>query len=156
MINLNTLKAELTRDEGLRLSPYHCTSGKLTVGVGRNLDDNPLTKEEVAHVGHDGRTQPISVGVASYLLGNDINKVMADLDRAVPWWINLDDVRRRVLVNMCFNLGINGLLTFKTTLGLIKAGDYGTASLSMLKSKWATQVKGRAIRLASMMRTGTV
>ncbi len=155
MINLNDLKVELIRDEGVRLSPYRCTAGKLTIGVGRNLDDNPLTKEEIAYVGHDARTKPISNGAAVYLLGNDIKKVIADLDKSIPWWSKLDDARGRVLVNMCFNLGIKGLLTFKTTLGYIKAGKYDEAASSMMQSKWATQVKGRAVRLSLMMKNGT-
>jgi lysozyme len=156
MINLNDLKVELIRDEGVRLSPYRCTAGKLTIGVGRNLDDNPLTKEEIAYVGHDARTKPISNGAAVYLLGNDIKKVIADLDKSIPWWSKLDDARGRVLVNMCFNLGIRGLLTFKTTSRIYK-GTVSTTKRhqSMMQSKWATQVKGRAVRLSLMMKNGT-
>jgi lysozyme len=130
---------ELTRDEGLRLKPYRCSAGKLTIGIGRNLDD----------VG-------ISHGEAEILLRNDIARAEADLDRDLPWWKTLDEVRRRVLVNMAFNLGIRGLLGFKNTLELVRTGRYLDAAQHMLDSKWAKQVGPRAVRLATMMRDGGV
>jgi lysozyme len=140
MLNQNdqVLISELERDEGFRLSLYKDTVGKLTIGCGRNLDDVGISEAE-----------------ARMLLANDIAKTKSDLDRRLPWWRALNEVRQRVLLNMCFNLGIGGLCKFEQTLALIKAGDYAGAADAMLKSKWATQVKGRATRLAAMMRTGT-
>lgn len=142
-MDIKVLVAELERDEGLRLKPYRDTVGKLTVGVGRNLDDVGLSQDE-----------------AEYLLQNDIKRACADLDANLPWWRELDDVRQRVLVNMCFNMGIGsiqagrGLLSFGITLLKVKSGDYAGAAAGMLASKWAGQVGGRAKRLADMMRTG--
>jgi lysozyme len=136
-LDVATLVAELTRDEGLRLKPYRCTAGKLTVGIGRNLDD-----------------RGISVTEAEFLCHNDVADVITDLDRELPWWRDLDPVRQRVLANMAFNMGIGGLLTFKNTLRLVKDGKYLEASQHMLASKWAGQVGPRALRLAQMMRDG--
>ncbi len=131
------LCAELKRDEGVRLKPYRDTVDKLTIGTGRNLDD----------VG-------ISLAENDCLLINDIHRVERDLDQYLPWWRGLDDVRQRVLSNMCFNLGIGKLLGFKQTLQLIQSGQYEAAARAMLQSKWANQVKQRAVRLAAMMRVG--
>lgn len=131
------LVAELTRDEGLRLKPYRCTAGKLTIGVGRNLDD----------VG-------ISQGEAEIMLRNDIDRATEGLDREIPWWRALDPVRQRVMVNMAFNLGIRGLVGFKNTMELIRCGEYLDAAQHMLATKWAKQVGPRAERLALMMRDG--
>ena len=133
------LVRELTRDEGLRLKPYRCTAGKLTIGVGRNLDD----------VG-------ISQGEAEIMLRNDIDRAAEGLDRELPWWRNLDEVRQRVMVNMTFNLGIAGLLGFKNTIELVRTGQYLDAAQHMLATKWAKQVGPRAERLALMMRDGRV
>lgn len=138
-MNHDTLIKELTRDEGLRLKPYRCTAGKLTIGVGRNLDD----------VG-------ISPGEAEILLRNDIARAEADLDKALPWWRSLDEVRQRVIVNMAFNLGVPGLLKFKRTLRHVQAKEWLQAANAMLDSKWAKQVGPRAIRLATLMRDGGV
>lgn len=145
-MDADTLIRELTRDEGLSLKPYRDSVGKMTIGVGRNLDD----------VG-------ISPGEAEIMLRNDIARAQADLDRELPWWRGLDPVRQRVLVNMTFNMGIGsrgpkpcGLLSFSSTLELIHLGRYLEAAQHMLDSKWARQVGARAERLALMMRDGGV
>ena len=137
MLNRQLLKDELIRDEGLKLKPYRCTAGKLTIGVGRNLDD----------VG-------ISASEAMMLLDHDIERVLAQLNMHLPWWHKLSENRARVLINMAFQLGINGLLKFKNTLTLIQAEKYQDAAKAMLDSKWAQQTPNRARRLAKMMEEG--
>lgn len=136
-MNLDLMKAELRADEGERLKPYKDTVGKLTIGVGRNLDDVGISEEE-----------------SGYLLGNDIDRTMMALDNALPWWRQLDEVRQRVVVNMAFNMGVRGLLLFKQTLAAMQSGDYSHAADQMLNSTWATQVGLRASRLSKMMREG--
>lgn len=137
MLDYDELIRELRRDEGVRRKPYRDTVGKLTIGVGRNLDDVGLFDDEV-----------------DYLLRNDIDRAVDDLDRVMPWWRKLSARRQRVLVNMCFNMGLPTLLTFKNTLRAVEEGRYGDAADGMLASKWARQVGARAQRLAEMMRQG--
>lgn len=135
---MNRIKAQLVRHEGLRLKPYRCTAGKLTIGIGRNLDDRGISQRE-----------------AYVLLENDIQNCEKQLLDEIPEIYNgLDDVRQSVLLNMCFNLGIKGLLEFKNTLAFIAAGDWERAANGMLASKWAKQVGKRAIELSEMMRKG--
>ena len=126
----------IIKDEGLRLKPYRDSVGKLTIGIGRNLDDVGISEQE-----------------ARFMLENDIGNVYVALDRQLSWWRKLDGVRQGVLVNMCFNLGINGLLGFKKTLAAIQFGDYESAANGMLQSKWATQVGPRAVRISDMIKT---
>jgi lysozyme len=128
---------QLRLHEGERLKPYRCTAGKLTIGVGRNLEDRGISAAESA-----------------YLLGNDIDHHWRELVKALPWVESLDEVRQRVLLDMAFNLGIAGLLGFKNTLATIKAGDFQKGAAMMLDSRWAKQVGQRADRLAVMMATG--
>lgn len=148
---------ELDRDEGERLKVYRCTAGKLTIGVGRNLDDVGIFAHETAALGIT-KGSCIANGItreqSRYLLNSDIDRVDADLDRELPWWRQLDPVRQRILVNMAFNLGITGLCGFKNTLGMIRRGDFEAAAANMLQSKWARQVGARATRLSAMMRSG--
>lgn len=135
---MNRIKAQLVRHEGLRLKPYRCTAGKLTIGIGRNLDDCGITQSE-----------------AYVMLINDIMNCEKQLQSKIPDIYNgLDEVRKSVLLNMCFNLGINGLLCFKNTLAFVKAGDWERAANNMLVSKWAKQVGRRAIELSELMRKG--
>lgn len=136
-MDMTKLKAELIRDEGLRLKPYRCTAGKLTIGVGRNLDDVGLIEEE-----------------AMYLLKTDIDRAMDDLDRNVPWWRSMADARRRALVNMCFNLGWPRLSQFKNMLAHLQAGDFARAAAEALDSRWARQVGERSARIAALIREG--
>jgi lysozyme len=133
----DVLTAELIRDEGVRLKPYRDTVGKLTIGVGRNLDDVGITLAE-----------------AMVLLGHDITWAVHELETALPWFKDLDPVRQRVLCNMCFNLGLARLLGFRNTLAAVARGDYTQAAIEMMDSKWATQVGDRAKRLAKMMEQG--
>ena len=135
---MNRIKAQLVRHEGLRLKPYRCTAGKLTIGIGRNLDDCGITQSE-----------------AYVMLINDIMNCEKQLQAKIPDIYNgLDEVRKSVLLNMCFNLGINGLLGFKNTLAFVKAGDWERAANNMLVSRWAKQVGRRAIELSELMRKG--
>jgi len=136
-MNIATLQKALVRDEGLRTRPYRCTAGKLTIGVGRNLDAVGITPAE-----------------AMAMLDNDIKTVATQLDAKLPWWRNLDEARQHVLANMAFNMGIETLCTFTNTLALVQAGKYDDAGKAMLQSKWAGQVGPRATRLAVQMQTG--
>ena len=85
-------------------------------------------------------------------LNKDIDIICADLDRALPWWRELDGVRQRVLVNMGFNLGLTRLLKFKKFLAALEERDYETASVEMLNSRWANQVGARSRILRQRMR----
>lgn len=136
-MNKKKMIAQLRLHEGERLKPYRCTAGKLTIGVGRNLDDRGITSDESA-----------------YLLNNDIDSHWTELLKNLPWVETLDEIRQHVLLDMAFNMGISGLLTFHRALGHAKAGNYALASSAMLESKWARQVGQRAKRLSKMMLTG--
>jgi lysozyme len=143
--NLQKLIAELRRDEGVRYSPYNDTKGIPTVGVGHNLNAKPLPA---------GWKYPLNDMQINSLLDDDLEDVFHDLDRNLPWWTDLNDVRQRALANMAFNLGITKLLGFRNTLVAMRQGKYDAAADGMLASAWAAQVKGRAQRLADMMRKG--
>ncbi|MGE5537340.1 MAG: glycoside hydrolase family protein [Gemmatimonas sp.] len=135
--DLAALTAELIRDEGLKLKPYRCTAGRLTIGVGRNLVDKGITEPE-----------------AKDLLANDIVDAADGLDKAVPWWRSLSDARQRALMNMAFNMGIAGLLGFRRMLGFMAKGDFTSAAAEARASKWAAQVGSRAQRIAQMIEEG--
>lgn len=135
--SITKLQKQLTLHEGVRLKPYRCTAGKLTIGIGRNLDDVGITQDE-----------------AMLMLRTDIARALSGVRTELPWFEQLDNIRQRVLVDMAFNLGIDGLLAFKQTLSAIATGDYDRAATEMLNSRWAGQVGERARRLARMMRTG--
>ncbi len=131
------LMYRLIKEEGLRLKPYRCSKGKLTIGVGRNLDDKGLSNEE-----------------ALFLLQNDIQEAIASLKKEFPFFQSLSMDRQIVLIDMCFNLGINRLKGFKKMIKAIEEKDYSLASKEMLSSLWAKQVGARSKDLAHLMKTG--
>jgi len=128
----------LVRDEGYRPFPYTCPAGKLTIGIGRNLEDAGINHEE-----------------AVYLLRSDIERIDAALLQKVPCYIGLSEARQAVLINMAFNMGVAGLLGFKNMLEALEIGDYWTAAHEMANSMWAHQVPERARRLMDVMRSDT-
>ena len=164
-INREILHAELSRDEGNKLKAYRDSRGFWTIGTGRNLDARRggptgpygISASETATL-FITRASCLAKGITDAqriaLLDNDIDNCLRDLDRALPWWRKLDGVRQRVLVNMCFNMGVSKLLGFKNTLAAIENGRWADAANGMLSSAWATQVHDRATRLASLMLLG--
>ena len=131
-----TLKDMLIKHEGLRLSPYRDSVGKLTLGVGHNLSD-----------------KPISHNTAMTMLDDDIADAMRDC-QTFSWYAGLDPVRKDVIVDMVFNMGLERYKGFRMMqLALMKA-DYANAADEMLNSLWAKQVGLRATELSQMMRTG--
>ena len=131
------LHAQLRIDEGVRFKPYTDSVGKTTIGIGRNLTDIGINRGEMA-----------------LMFDNDLASAEHTARLLVPNFETLTDARKAVVVNMAFNMGFNALSTFVNTLKAIEEGRWVDAEHGMLASKWATQVKGRAGRLADMMRSG--
>jgi lysozyme len=131
------LIAQLTLDEGKRNKPYKDSVGKLTIGIGRNLDDIGVSDDEI-----------------NFMLSNDIDKVAKQLDDMMPWWRSMNDARQNAFCNFVFNVGIGTAMTFKNSLALLQAGKYVDAADAMMQSKWASQVGNRAVRITSMLRRG--
>jgi lysozyme len=136
-MDLEILFDQLKDFEGLELKPYRCTSNKLTIGLGRNLEDNGITEEE-----------------AYYLATNDLDNLMDELDRKIPWWDDLNEPRKRALLNLAYNVGTPTLMKFKKTLEHLKNGLYTEASEEVLQSRWADQVGRRATFISEVFKTG--
>ena len=142
---------QIQRDEGgSRLRPYfdccgrfwsecECqVKGKLSIGVGRNLDDRGITATE----GH-------------LLYTHDVASAKADVNTRLPWAVSaLDDARYGVLVNMCFNMGIGRLMSFQRMLAAMRGQDWQKAAAELMDSQYAQQVGDRARRLSEQIRSG--
>ncbi len=133
-MNMDDLKAILRKDEGYDNMPYIDTVGKLTIGYGRNLQDNGISKEE-----------------AEFMLDNDIKRSIKDLS-SYSWYINQPEQVKLALVNMCFNMGLPRLLTFRKMIAALIEKDYVKAAKEALDSKWAHQVGNRAKNVALQLR----
>lgn len=125
----------IMRDEGFRGHMYRDEYGNETIGYGVNL-----------------RTTEIPPPVAQMWM----QSIVADLRGGLPQWTaDLDPVRRAVLIDMAYNLGIMGVMEFKNFLAFVKAGDWANASAALLDSKAARiDAPERYARLAKMVETG--
>jgi len=139
MTFINIATQQIKEDEGLRLHPYTCTAGKVTIGYGRNLDDVGITATEAEH-----------------LLRRDIDVARLDAEQFTgpAVWDGLTPARKAVIINMAFNLGISRLSQFKRLHNSLAMSSYDEAAKEMLNSRWAQQVGSRADRLAESMRHG--
>lgn len=132
----DTLMEQLIRHEGLRLFPYVDSVGKVTIGVGRNLTDVGISHDE-----------------ALSMLAADVVDATNDL-AGFPWFRDLNEARRRALIDMRFNLGPTRFRGFVHMLAALRAGNYQAAAREMRASKWSQQVSVRAETLARMLETG--
>ena len=136
-MNDQQFKTWIRQCEGLRLEPYLDSTGKATIGYGRNLTDVGISKEE-----------------AEILLDHDIKRTYKELFQ-LPWFLPLPDDVQFALANMCFNLGLPKLLTFKKMIGALKINNFKAAAREALNSEWAQQVGQRATQVALMISEAT-
>ena len=125
----------LIKHEGLRNFVYNDSIGIPTIGVGRNLKSRGITNAE-----------------AMYLLNNDIADFTKQLRDRFYWFDSIHTDAQAVMLDMCFNMGLAGLLTFTNTLEHIKNEDYKEAAKDMLNSKWAVQVGTRSLELSDILK----
>jgi lysozyme len=149
---------KLIAHEGLRLEVYKDSLGIDTIGIGRNLEDRGITKEELDWMDIPNMAIVHTLGIteadAMYLAENDVQIVEEELVRAHPCVNKLDAVRQLVVMDMAFNMGVPRLCKFKNMWNAIHEENYIAAAKEMLDSRWAVQVKSRSTKLANAMHNG--
>lgn len=135
--NRDKLLKLLIKHEGLQLKAYRCSQGKLTIGVGRNIEDLGITQ-----------------GEALVLLVNDIDRIQSEAKDLIASYELLDDVRKTVVLSMIFNLGATRFSKFKNLINFVNEGNFIQAAAEMQTSLWYYQVGKRAEDLYQMMLTG--
>ena len=149
---------KLIAHEGLRLQVYKDTLGIDTIGIGRNLEDRGITKEELDWMDIPSMDAVYEYGIteadAMYLAKNDVQIVEEELVRAHPCVEDLDAVRQLVLMDMAFNMGVPRLRKFQKMWNAVHEKKFDIAAKEMLDSRWAIQVKSRSTKLAHAMHHG--
>lgn len=144
MRNVTNIYEQLALDEGRRTKPYQDTRGFWTCGVGHKLapTDDHVTLWSDEKIDQTLRT--------------DVDNAILQLSQHLPWVFQsgMGDAREGVFINMCFNMGVFGLLKFKESLFLAKTNKYVECAEELLRSEWAQQVGDRAKRLSRQMGTG--
>lgn len=111
--------------EGSQRYAYSDSLGYITVGIGRCLDRR--------------RGKGLSSQEQTYLLSNDIQECKDELE-PLSWYQMQDDVRKCVLIEMCFNMGAANLFAFHKMIASLKDRDYKQATQEMRSSLWASQI----------------
>jgi len=128
-----TVKDFIIKHEGLKLKPYICPAGKLTIGVGRNIEENGISEDE-----------------AMYLLENDIKRCESELREIFPSFDSLPENVKMALIDMDFNLGKPRFLTFKKLIQAVKEGNFKKAAQEAKNSRWCRQVSSRCEDVCEM------
>lgn len=152
MIAENKWKERLIAHEGLRLKPYRDNRGFLTIGVGRCLDKNPFSADELQLVGN--WRQGISQAAAMQLLQNDVERLLKNLASRLDFWPRLDDERQYALLDMAFQMGMGGLLKFCKMLAAIREQNWDEASRQCLDSDYGRRYRKRAHEIAALLKCG--
>lgn len=129
------IRKMLERDEGLRLKPYRCSQGFLTIGVGRNLDSNGITK-----------------ATAMQMLDEDVDAAVRGcrriFDQLFESW---SENRQLGWINLAFNLGFASLSQFKNTIRAARVNDWESVEKGLRNSLWCKQVGSRSERVIAMI-----
>lgn len=139
-LKVKDIESQLGEDEGEKLYAYKDSEGFWTIGKGILIDQRK-----------GGGLRPEE---SSFIFQNRLRLLKDQIRKALPWFDGLDIVRQGVLLNMAYQMGVEGLLKFKNTLASVKARQWTAASVGMLDSLWAKQTPERAGRLAKQMQTG--
>ena len=143
--NMDKLIDTLKRHEGVKHFAYRDSEGILTIGCGRNISSSPINK---------------GIGVSDdeidYMLQNDIERTIKELSSEYPWFNELEEgARKDAIINMHFNLGRPRFAKFKKAIAHMEAANHDMAAIEFLDSRWAKQVKGRALEVTDMIKTNT-
>ena len=134
-MNYTRLREVLTDHEGLKYKPYKCTAGKLTIGIGHNLDD-----------------RGVSPAVVNLMYDEDVTEVVADLKIIFTDFDDLPYDIHIVLADMRFQLGANRFRKFRKMIAAVKQSNWPEMIIQMKDSDWYKQTTNRANDLISMVR----
>ncbi|HBA9627248.1 TPA: glycoside hydrolase family protein [Escherichia coli] len=146
-------------DEGEKLTIYKDSEGYYTIGVGHLLTKSPSKEQALIEldklVGHKAHGY-INEQESDKILNDDINKATQQIGKTELFntYTIVDSVRRAALINMVFQLGINGVLKFKKMIAYMNTRQFDKAADEALDSLWAKQTPNRAKRVTDVIRYG--
>ena len=138
--NADKIARELiTEHEGIRSKPYLCPAGKITIGIGRNLEDVGLSKDEI-----------------NYLFANDLKSARMTCRMLFRDFSSIPETRQAALLDMALNLGQPRLSKFRNMREAVDLRDWRTAAAEAKDSAWYRQVGRRGEKIVSILETGRV
>ena len=148
---MTTISELITKHEGRRSKPYKCSAGANTIGVGHNIDANPLPADIAKHLKETGS---IDNEMIARLLAMDIIRAASDCKKLFPEFNSFSHNRRAALIDWCFQLGFTRASRFVTSIACINTGRWSEAAEAMRNSKWAEQTPNRAAEITDLIEEG--
>ena len=145
-MNVDNLREQLKIDEGVKYEIYNDHLGYATVGIGHLIVEGD--EEHGKPLG-----TPVSEERVNAIFEEDVKKYISESKKVFPNLDDLPETAQEVIVNMCFNMGAPRLSGFKKFIAGVNAGDWNTAAIEMMDSRWARQVGDRATRLKNRILT---
>lgn len=137
---IEEIRKQLELDEGRVRWVYKDSLGYWTIGVGCLVDERK---------GGGLRDNEID-----FIFSNRLSEVLAEMSTRLPWTARLDDARKGALANMCFQMGVDGLMGFPHMLQSLQAMNYNAAYQECLDSDWHKQTPNRCEKVARQILTG--
>ena len=145
-MNIEQLRKELERDEGVKYEIYLDHLGYPTFGIGHLItDDDPECGASVGTKVDSDRVQEA--------FETDVESVLSDCERLYVQFEHLPEEAQLIIANMMFNMGYTRLSKFKGMKRGVDARDWNQAADEMIDSRWYNQVTNRADRLVVRMRS---
>ena len=139
-MNIQQLREQLKIDEGVKYEIYLDHLGYPTFGIGHLIVE--ADEEHGKPVG-----TPITEERVNAVFDSDVAIYISEAKKVFPNLETLPSEAQEVIVNMTFNMGAPRLSKFKKFIAGVNAGDWNTAAIEMMDSRWAKQVGNRAERL---------
>ena len=129
---LQDIVDDIKKHEGFEPKVYECTEGYETIGYGFAIKDLVIDKD-----------------VADLILMKKLHILLQRIIVAFPWFKDIDEIAKKVVINMCYQLGIRGFSFFKKTIYYLETEQYEEASMEEFDSLWAKQTPNRAKELSA-------
>ena len=145
-MNIEELRDQLKIDEGVKYEIYNDHLGYATFGIGHLIVE-----------GDEEHGKPVGTAVSeervNAIFEEDVQKYISESKKVFPNLDDLPETAQQVIVNMCFNMGAPRLSQFKKFIAGVNKGDWPTAAIEMMDSRWANQVGDSATRLRNRILT---
>ena len=145
-MNVDNLREQLKIDEGVKYEIYNDHLGYATFGIGHLIVEGD--EEHGKPLG-----TPVSEQRVNAIFEEDVKKYISESKKVFPNLDDLPETAQEVIVNMCFNMGAPRLWGFKKFIAGVNSGNWNTAAIEMMDSRWARQVGDRAVRLKNRILT---
>jgi lysozyme len=141
----------ISLNEGRKNKPYKCSANATSIGIGHNIDANPLPKDIAAYLKANGRILDEHI---DRLFAIDEGHAVSDCKKLFPNFSKFSHNRKIALTDFLFQLGYTKASRFVKSVHLINIGAWEEAAENMLKSLWAVQTKNRAKRVTDLIKNG--